>query len=96
MTELEVKEEQTQPRGAGMQNQEGGGSERAPKFEDALKKIILFISLLFWVFAAAWAFSSCGACASHYGGFSRCRARALGRKLSGDGAWAQQFRGAWE
>ena len=35
----------------------------------------------------AWAFSSCGAWASHWGGFSRCREQALQRRLNSCGSW---------
>ena len=48
-----------------------------------------FFSSFFYLFMAAlglrcfaWAFSSCGAWASHCGGFSCCRAWALGARAS--------------
>ena len=62
---------------------------------DFLKKFNLFLAAL-GLHCYAWAFSSCGEQASHCGGFSGCRAQALGvqasaaaaRGLSGCGAWA--------
>ena len=52
------------------------------------KKLFIYIYFwLCWVFVAAWLLSSCGewgllpsgsVLASHYGGFSYCRAQALG------------------
>ena len=52
----------------------------SPWFSVAMS-LYFFFFWLRWVFAAARAFSSCGERASHCGGFSCCRAQALG-------AWA--------
>ena len=66
-------------------------------------RIFFKINLFIYLFLAAlglrccaWAFSGCGARASHCGGFSYCGAQALGagasvvvaHALSGCGAWA--------
>ena len=67
---------------------QGWGELGLTHMHDFLKVIYL---LLHWVFVAAWTFSSynkrgrlsgCGAQASHCGGFSCCRAQALGMGFS--------------
>ena len=46
-----------------------------------LNKFTLFLAVL-GLHCCEWAFSSCGEQASHCGGFSCCRARALGVRAS--------------
>ena len=60
--------------------------------------ICLFFFLAVWGLRCyKWAFSSCGALASHCCGFSSCRAWALGRVGFGScGAWVQLPCGTWD
>ena len=64
--------------------------KKKKNFEKPLH-LVMFLAML--VFVAAWALSSCSEQASSCGGFSRCRARALGHSgFRSCGSWALEHR----
>ena len=85
--------------------------KEAPTSAAVTQSFISFFSRFIYLFSAvlglrccAWAFSSCGnqgllcscgAQASHRGGFSCCRAQAFARGPRGCGTWALLLSGMW-